>query len=62
MPLDFTDLETFYEEMASALDAVAGTDRQLFLCKLSLLMARELGDASTAVELIRAAQCHLEQA
>lgn len=61
MPLDFSDLETFYEELAMALDAVAENDRELLLCKLSLLMARELGDGARAIELISSARNNLDQ-
>jgi len=60
MPLTFSDLELIYEELAMALDTVAEAEREVFLCKLSLLMARQLGDLSQVREMIQTAQNHLE--
>ena len=61
MPLEFSDLETVYEALAEAMDQVADADRELFLSKLALLMARQLGDAAEALEMIQEARKHLEQ-
>lgn len=61
MSLEFCDLEVFYETLATALDAVPDAKREVFLCKLSLLMARELGDLSVAQQLIATAQSHLDE-
>lgn len=62
MSLEFSDLEVFYEEMAMALDTVHETDREMFLCKLVLLMARETSDLSRAQEMIQSAHQHLAKA
>jgi len=62
MALDFSELELVYEELAKALDTVADAEREVFLCKLSLLMARELGDLPLLKDMIRTAQNHLETA
>ena len=59
MSLDFPDLEQFYETLATSLDVVPQDKREVFLCKLCLLMARELGDIAVAQQLIKAAQNHL---
>ena len=61
MPLEFSDLETVYEALAEAMDQVADADRELFLSKLALLMARQLGDAAETLEMIQEARKHLEQ-
>ncbi|MBE1283116.1 MAG: hypothetical protein GJ676_07375 [Rhodobacteraceae bacterium] len=60
MSMQFNELEAFYEDMASMLDALADKDRELFLCKLSLLLARELADGAKARELVHAAANHLK--
>lgn len=60
MSLEYSELERFYEALAEALDTVDEADRDLFLCKLSLLMARELDDLPRAQEMIRSAQQHLK--
>jgi hypothetical protein len=41
-----TDLELVYEDLAMALDAVEAEKRELFLAKLALLLAHEIGDVS----------------
>ena len=60
MPLEFFDLETVYESLAEAMDQVADADRELFLSKLALLMARQLGNAAETLEMIQEARKHLE--
>lgn len=62
MSLKFSDLEVFYEEMAHALDTVHETDREVFLCKLVLLIIQETGDLSGALEKIKSAQNQLAKA
>jgi hypothetical protein len=59
MPQDFTTLETFYEDLATALDAVADDSRELFLCKLCLQLAREAPGGTDLKALIRTARNHL---
>lgn len=54
------ELEVVYEALATAIDA-AGTDRaDLFLARLSLLMAHELDDAERVLALIESAGRHLQ--
>jgi len=62
MSLESSELEQVYEALAKALDNVAEADREMFLCKLSLLMAREMPDAAQVTNMIQAAQNHLETA
>lgn len=45
------DLEIIYDEMARQIDR-AGDKSELFLAKLSLLLAERLGDKSAVLELI----------
>jgi hypothetical protein len=42
------EIETIYEDLALALDTVAPEHRELFLAKLALLFAREIGDLEVA--------------
>ena len=56
MALNFADLEIVYEDLARTLDRLSPSEREVFLCKLSLLMARDLGDLSRVQ-----AQNHLEK-
>ncbi|MDF2374474.1 MAG: hypothetical protein P1V21_27195 [Rhizobiaceae bacterium] len=60
MALNFADLEIVYEELARTLDRLSPSEREVFLCKLSLLMARDLGDLSRVQAMIQTAQNHLE--
>lgn len=54
--LSIQDLETVYDTLAESIDA-AGPEREtLFLTKLTLLMAREIGDAERVLALIASAQ------
>ncbi|MDF1775546.1 MAG: hypothetical protein P1V13_05920 [Rhizobiaceae bacterium] len=61
MALNFADLEIVYEELARTLDRLSPSEREVFLCKLSLLMARDLGDLSRVQAMIQTAQNHLEK-
>lgn len=54
--LDIGGLETVYDQLASAIDAVGLEKSELFLVKLALLAANRLGDAQQFGELIAAAQ------
>lgn len=60
MALNFADLEIVYEDLARTLDRLSPSEREVFLCKLSLLMARDLGDLSRVQAMIQTAQNHLE--
>ncbi len=60
MVLNFAELETVYEDLAVALDTVSDAGREVLLCKLSLLMARELGDLAQVQAMIQTAQVHLD--
>lgn len=53
-------LELVYEELAVALDAIPATKRELFLAKLALLLAQELGDAEQVRTHIAAALTNLD--
>ncbi|WP_428649003.1 hypothetical protein [Roseibium sp.] len=54
------DLETVYETLAEQLDAVAAGKRDLFLAKLVLLLAHDLGDAKRIQTRIAEAADHLD--
>jgi len=53
--LSFGELESLYDEMAAALDAVPPDRESVFLAKLVLSMAHEFGHAERISELIK--QC-----
>ena len=53
--LTIADLETIYDQLATALDAVGPDKTELFLVKLALLNANALADAAQF-------QSHLEAA
>ncbi len=44
-PLDIADLESVYDALATAIDQVGSEKSELFLVKLALLCARNLGNA-----------------
>jgi hypothetical protein len=47
MSLPFDDLETAYEALATAIDTAGEQREALFLTRLALLLAHELGDIAT---------------
>ena len=49
-------LETAYDQLASAIDAVGEDKSELFLVKLALLAAQQLGDEAVFGDLIQRAQ------
>ena len=53
---DIAGLETVYDQLATAIDAVGAEKSELFLVKLALLAANRLGDAALFGELIATAQ------
>ena len=57
--LDIAGLETVYDQLATAIDAVGADKSELLLVKLALLAANQLGDARQFGEMIAAAQCDL---
>jgi len=59
MSLEFSKIEQVYEELAKALDRLADQDREIFLCKFSLLLARETDDLAWVIEMIEKAQNRL---
>lgn len=54
------DVETVYEALAQTLDTLAEDKRPLFLAKLALLMAHDLGDAARATQRIAEAAADLD--
>ena len=54
--LDIAGLETAYDQLALAIDAAGPEKSELFLVKLALLAAQQMGDAPTFVDLIARAQ------
>ncbi|WP_374355983.1 DUF2783 domain-containing protein [Limnohabitans sp.] len=49
-------LETAYDQLATAIDAVGEDKSELFLVKLALLAAQQLGDEAVFGDLIQRAQ------
>ena len=54
--LSIGGLETVYDQLASAIDAVGQDRSELFLVKLALLAAQEIGDEKVVGDLIERAQ------
>ena len=54
-PLSLADLEQVYDALAQAIDEAGPGHTQLFLSKLSLLMANALGDAAQVRQLVQTA-------
>ncbi len=52
-------LETVYDQLATAIDAVGQEKSELFLVKLALLAAQQLGDEAVFGQLIERAQADL---
>jgi hypothetical protein len=52
-------LESAYDQLATAIDDVGPDKSELFLVKLALLAAQQLGDEVAFGELIAKAQCDL---
>lgn len=53
--LSIGGLETAYDQLASAIDAVGEDKSELFLVKLALLAAQQLGDETVFGHLIESA-------
>ncbi len=58
--LSIGGLETAYDQLATAIDAVGQDKSELFLVKLALLAAQQLGDEVVFGELITRAQTDLQ--
>ena len=56
MSIAIPELETVYDALAQAIDAVAPEKRELFLVKLALLAANEIENAAVFNALIAQAQ------
>lgn len=54
--LDIAGLETVYDQLANAIDAVGSEKSELLLVKLALLAANQLGDAGQFTDMLAAAQ------
>lgn len=54
--LSIGGLETVYDQLASAIDAVGQDKSELFLVKLALLAAQQIGDEKVVGDLIERAQ------
>ena len=54
--LTIAGLETAYDQLATAIDAVGEEKSELFLVKLALLAAQQLGDETVFGDLIHRAQ------
>ncbi|MFC3230668.1 hypothetical protein ACFOGJ_25695 [Marinibaculum pumilum] len=52
MTMPFAELEPVYEELAMAIDRVGEAQAPLFLAKLALMLAHELGDRERALAAI----------
>lgn len=50
--LNIGDLESVYDQLATAIDQVGPEKSELFLVKLALLAAQQLGDGRQFVDLI----------
>ena len=57
--LSIGGLETVYDQLASAIDAVGQDKSELFLVKLALLAAQHIGDEQVVGDLIARAQTDL---
>ncbi len=54
-PLTITQLEKVYDTLAQAIDQAGPDHAEVFLTKLSLLMANALGDAELVAALVETA-------
>ena len=54
--LDIAGLETVYDQLATAIDAVGAEKSELLLVKLALLAANQLGDAGQFAEMLAVAR------
>lgn len=54
------EVEAVYEALAETLDAVGDEKQRMFLAKLALLLARDVGDVALVRQRIGEAAKHLE--
>jgi hypothetical protein len=59
MPLPVDDLEALWERLADAIDAVGPERDRVFLAKLAIVLAQEIGDARRIDALISVARADL---
>ena len=57
--LDFVELEQVYERLADALDEVGQDKADIFLAKIVMLLARDVGDLGKVTEAIASAKADL---
>lgn len=55
-----TDVERVYEALAETLDGIGAEMSELFLSKLALLIAHELGEVEIVLGIIEAARDNLD--
>jgi hypothetical protein len=60
--LPFEDLERIYALLAESIDAVGAEHETLFLSKLALILAQEVGDYDKVAAAIEAARLDLDEA
>ena len=60
MTLKTTDLETLFEELAQAIDTVEPARASLYLTKLVVLLANQIGDLAAIRRAMAAAQLQLK--
>jgi hypothetical protein len=53
--MDQSDLETAYEALAQKIDSVGDEKTELYLAKLALLLAKEVGDLPRVLDCIEGA-------
>lgn len=53
------EVETVYETLAEQIDAISPDQRELYLAKLALLLANEVGDAPRVCGLVKDAAQNL---
>lgn len=54
------EVETVYEALAIQIDAIGPEKREMFLAKLALLMAHEIGDAPRVCRMIEDAAKNID--
>ncbi len=60
--LPLADLEDIYDELAEAIDRVGPAQEPVFLAKLALMLAHQLGDRALISKLIRDCEAPVEEA
>lgn len=55
-----SQIEMIYEALATRLDAIGETKHDLYLAKLVLLLARDMGDVDAVLQRMEEASCNLD--